>query len=279
MAERQPNRKRRRQQQHQPQRSEAAVQTDSTDGLNPSAARARDASTQTSPPPSPSVSGEDGVDLSLLLLQPQQSFDSTSSWLAWIELSGFTPPEAPATTTTAATGKPAATAAAAASSPSFASSEPPSASSSPSVVSPSALPIGVAATTAAVNGSRSTPMARYYTPAASPVGMFGSMPLATMHGAGGQAGGEGQRAEVVGGFPGAPIYSAAPASTATSTSMLHLRPSSAVVLPLDGFRAPLVDTQRPPLHAPRVNHVNRPAVLPWMNKQPGVSSMYRNHVS
>ena len=270
MAERQ-SRKRRRQPSQQRAEQRAESHPGNADSSSVAAVRVTDASTQTSPPPSPRKSGEDEVDLSCLLLQPQQIFDSID-WLAWVQLSGFTRSNATSIATTAAmTGTAAATAGPA----------PTPASSSP-LSDPPSTSVSYSASSLAPYGARgisSTPMPRQLSAVARPntsfVAAAGLMSTADMSGECAHTVREPKRTPE--GTSG-PSDSSLP-SAVTSSSMFHLRPSSAVVLPLNGLRAPLVDThQRQPPHAPHVNGLSRPALLPWMNKPAAAAVSYRTHI-
>ena len=271
-------RKRRRQQPQQQQQtrqlSEAALPTESVNESQQAVARGKDAATQTSPPRSPSTADDDSADLSSLLLQPhsspQQPIDSPGAWLAWLQLSGFTQSAVPAATTSSTT-----TAATVPGAASAASPQPPSSSSaafSTSSLSSSAPSSMLPSAAAATYVSSSTPMSRRHAsqlphPSTSPPPLFGSAATSTIE--------HGQTRPTVDGRAGR-LASALPAA-APSTSMLHLRPSSAVVLPIDTFRPPLVDTHTLPSHPSR-SEASRPALLPWMQKQAAVSPLHRHRI-
>ena len=241
---------------------EAHLPSETANGHKRVTVRTADASSQTSPPASPRASGEDEADLSSLLLLPsaqsQVSIDSTSDWLTWVQLSGFAQSSAPvataatetATTSTATAavhtgGAPVNSAALAISSP----SPLPAAYHSSSVYS-SAFQLRARETAGGSPSSASSHEARE----------------ASSSGGGAARRGVEERGDT--------LHAAAP----STASMLHLRPSSAVVLPLNGLHAPLVDTHRRLLQAPHSASAQRPPLLlPWMNKQAIASSASRNY--
>ena len=248
-----------------------------TDGPGEAVAEARDASTQTSRPPSPLAVVDEAADLSSLLLQPHDAIDSPSSWLAWLQLSGFTLSETlfAATAADAADGTPAASTAAA--------------TPLPTTASPSASSQVPAASTYA-HSSNSTPMPRHHAASAVPAPSLSSSATA-MHSKStatatataavnrtdGRLEGEGA---VRAGQQTAGVVSGSNGFASSTASMLHLRPSSAVVLALDGLSAPLVDTQRrqyAQLAVSGSSHASRPALLPWMNKHAATSAPNRTH--
>ena len=289
MAERGAGRKRPREQPLQQQQQSkpltpervggAQLPSESANGHKRVAARTADASSQTSPPASPRASGDDAVDLSSLLLLPsaheQSSIDCTGDWLAWVQLSGFTQSNTPAAAAAAESAASATTAAVAIGSAAVSSAaltrslpSPLPAAYHSSLLSSPAFPLR-----ATESAGGSSP----YTASSPPRRLAASE---SGRNASGQPSSEGEAARRASEERVDTLHAVAVAVAPSTASMSHLRPSSAVVLPLSGLHAPLVDTHRRLLQAPHSALAQRPPLLlPWMNKQAAASSASRSHTS